>query len=96
MGDEAVAGAVVSFNGAQTSTANDGSFRLEAAATAGTLYARVVGPNNGYYSSAYINGVSVNVTNPGITVGATAGGQQRDLGTIKLFSTDGPPPPPPL
>lgn len=95
-GDQAIAGVVVRFNGAQATTATDGTFRLEAPSTTGTLFATVTGPNNGYYSSAYVNGTSTNVVNPGIEIGATAGGVQRDLGTIKLFSTDGPPPPPPL
>lgn len=95
-GDQSIAGAVVSFNGAQVLTDNSGAFRLEAAATAGTLYATVVGPGSNFYNSGYVNGTSVNVVNPGIAIGATAGGQTRDLGNIKLFSKDGPPPPPPL
>ncbi|MBB6049012.1 hypothetical protein [Armatimonas rosea] len=95
-GDQSVAGAVVSFNGVNTASDVNGNFSLKAPATGGTLYATVVGPSNNFYNSATVNGVAVNVVSPGIAVGATAEGQTRNLGVIKLFSKDGPPPPPPL
>ena len=94
-GDTAVAGALVSLNGVSTSTLNDGSFRLETAAVTATAYAKVVGPKNNYYNTGYVNGSPYNVANPGFPVPATAGGQARDLGVIKIANQDGPPPPPP-
>jgi hypothetical protein len=95
-GDISVAGAVVSFNGASTTTANDGTFTLQTTPTTETLNARVVGPNNNYYNTGYVNGTSYNVVNPGFPVPPTAGGASRDLGVIKIATQDGPPPPPPI
>jgi hypothetical protein len=95
-GDTAVAGARVTLNGVSTSTLNDGSFRLETSATTATINATVVGPNNYYYNTGYVNGSQYNVANPGFPVPPTAGGQARNLGTIRLANQDGPPPPPPI
>ena len=95
-GDIAVAGATVTLNGVSASTLNDGSFRLEVPSLSATANATVVGPNNNYYNTGYVNGVAYNVVNPGFPVPATAGGASRDLGTIKIATQDGPPPPPPI
>jgi len=95
-GDIPVAGAVVTFNGASVLTANDGTFTLQTNPSTETLNARVVGPNNNYYNTGYVNGLSYNVVNPGFPVPPTAGGASRDLGVIKIATQDGPPPPPPI
>ena len=95
-GDLPVAGALVSFNGVSQYSASDGSFRLDVPATATSANATVLGPNNNFYSTGFVNGTQYNVVNPGFPVPATVGGQSRDLGTIKILDQDGPPPPPPI
>jgi hypothetical protein len=95
-GDLAVPGALVTFNGVSGFTANDGTFRLDTPATTTEANATVVGPNNNFYSTGFVNGTQYNVVNPGFPVPATGGGQSRDLGIIKIANQDGPPPPPPL
>ena len=95
-GDISVAGVVVTFNGVSATTANDGTFTFQTTPTTETLSASVVGPNNNYYNTGYVNGTSYNVVNPGFPVPPTAGGASRDLGIIKIATKDGPPPPPPI
>jgi hypothetical protein len=95
-GKQAVAGALVTFNGVSAFTGNDGGFRLEVPATTTNTNATVVGPNNNFYSTGYVNGTQYNVVSPGFPVPPTAGGESRDLGIVEVGNQSGPPPPPPI
>lgn len=101
---EGVAGATVQYvttNGTTTGTTADGSdpsigrgvfvLRVPAGA-AGVL--RITAP--GYYPFGVYNNLTFRLVQDGVTVPATVVGQQVDLGNIRLYSTDGPPPPPAL
>jgi hypothetical protein len=101
---EGVAGATVQYvtaSGTTTGTTADGSdpslgrgvfvLRVPAGA-AGVL--RITAP--GYYPFGVYNNLTFRLVQDGVTVPATAVGQQVDLGNIRLYSTDGPPPPPAL
>ncbi len=91
----------VTTNGTTTTTTADGSdpsigrgvfvLRVPAGA-AGVL--RITAP--GYYPFGVYNNLTFRLVQDGITVPEIVVGQQVDLGNIRLYSTDGPPPPPAL
>jgi hypothetical protein len=60
----------------------------------GTGVIRITAP--GYYPFGVYNNLTFRLNQDGVAVPATVVGQQVDLGNIRLYSTDGPPPPPRL
>ena len=55
---------------------------------------RITAP--GFYPFGVYNNLTFRLVQDGINVPETVVGQQVDLGNIRLYSTDGPPPPPSL
>lgn len=101
---EGVAGATIDYvtaNGTTTTTTADGSdpsigrgvFVLSVPAPA-TGVIRITAP--GYYPFGVYNNLTFRLVQDGVAVPETVVGQQVDLGNIRLYSTDGPPPPPTL
>ena len=104
-----VGGSVITFGGTRIVTAGDGTFQIDVPApTSGQQTLTIVGPdsedpdtNPDYYSTGQFqfNGagpfVTTNLTVSGIAVPASAAAQTFTV-RIRLYSLDGPPPPPTL
>ena len=103
----AVSGAVVSFNGYYTTTDNTGNFSFVIPpTTAGNVLVRArVGSgfdpvtqipvtDGAFYDTGLYSGAYVSLGGTGIPVAASSAGNSISLGTIFLYSKDGPPPPP--
>ncbi len=101
---DGVPGATIDYvtaNGTTTTTSADGSdpsigrgvFVLTVPAPS-TGVIRITAP--GYYSFGVYNNLTFRLVQDGVSVPETVVGQQTDVGNIRLYSTDGPPPPPTL
>ena len=79
---------------AETTSLPDGRFNLRVPAPSGASVVRIEA--NGYYGIAQYNGQTFRLVADGVAVPAAAANQTYDVGTIRLYSLDGPPPPPRL
>ena len=96
-----VAGATVAAGGVTTATDGAGNFVIETAPAAQTNLT-VIGPNypNGqaaYYDFGYVGSTLYTLTpGNGYPISQTAAGQTVNVGDVRIFSRDLPPPPPAL
>jgi len=102
--DEPIAGAKVTIDGNLVLTGTNGTFSFSLAPISIPTTAKVEGPmnaqnqipfyDNGYHCPPGSACSLLNLRTSGFLVGVTPGGSTRNLGIIKLGSTDGPPFPP--
>ncbi|MBC8143013.1 MAG: hypothetical protein H7Y38_16435 [Armatimonadetes bacterium] len=92
-----VSGAVVRFGDLAVTTTSSGTFTFSVPGGGGSRLLTVELPNGTYYNLGQRNGVCVEaLSSAGITVAASdlEVGDRVSVGEIRVFRTDGPPPPP--
>ena len=94
-----IANATITYAGQTTKSNTLGTFSLSAPAQTSAQPLRVVGPNKADGTPAYFNagqyqGRTISLGTDGIQIASLSENQTLNLGVIKLFSQDGPPPPP--
>lgn len=91
-----IPGVRVLYGDATATTGADGTFSItvDAPSTAKPLR---IPTTTGYNALGQYNGVTVRLATDGIAIPELSAGQTFNVGTIRLFSVDsGPPPPPPI
>lgn len=89
-----VAGATITYGGATATSSATGTFSLTVNAPAAIQRLTATAPN--YRNLGQYNGATVRLATEGISVQALTVDQTVNIGTIQLYSTDSPPPPPSL
>ena len=98
-----IGGATITYGSNTTTSDGNGEFRIEVPAPSSAQTVRVTGPDgpdpdteSDYYNVGQYQGQTYSLTTVGIAVPASAVGATFDFRPIRLFSKDGPPPPPSL
>lgn len=92
-----VSGAVVRFGDLAVTTTSSGTFTFSVPGGGGSRLLTVELPNGQFYNLGQRNGVCVEaLSSAGITVAASdiEVGDRTSVGEIRVYRTDGPPPPP--